>query len=511
MRQRHRQIGSLTNAPLLMLGSLAVLAALVALLVWNPTKRRAQTGDVGDPLHVYVAAGIREPVEAIGKAFEEELGIGLRIDAKSSGALLSTLETAVKGDVFIPADEQFIQLALAKGLIIEHIPFGRFRLVLAVAKSNPKKIATLDDLFRPGVTYALPNNETASGKAAKKALDKSGEWDKLWKGKKVEQPTVTEVALLVQTGSVDAGVIWDSTARQFDLESVALSQFKDSVSTISAAVVSGSRRPTDALRFARFLAAPEKGQAIMNQLFYETLPGDPWAVEPKITLFAGGLNGAGCRQTVDEFRLREGVKLVEEYQGCGTLVSQMKAGARPDAYFACDVSFSRDVADLFREFRNVSQTRMVILVPRGNPMNIRTLKDLAKEGVKVGRADEEKSALGALTKKLLQSEGVYAAVAANTKATAPTADLLVAQLVESGSLHAAVVYEANCHHVKDRAQVIAIDHPDAIAVQPIAVGKGTKYPQLMGRLIEAITAAQSKQRFETVGFKWMWVPQNAKP
>jgi len=491
---------------MLALVSLVALGGLIGLLLWNPMKRPARTGDPREPLHVYVAAGVREPIEEAGRLFEDEVGIGLRIDAKSSGALLATIEQSLKGDLYIPADETFIADARRKNLIDEVIPIGSMRLVVAVARRNPKGVAGFADLFHENITVALPNDETASAKAAMKALGAEG-WEKLKRAAKVEQPTVTEVALSVQTGAVTAGVIWDTTARQFGLDSVDIAEFAKSKAIISAAVLKSSKRPTDALRLARFLAAPDRGQKVMEKHFYAPAPGgagDPWSLEPKITLFSGGLNGVGVRQTIDDFRRREGVHVVEEYQGCGVLIGMMKAGQHPDAYFACDVSFTPDVADLFVDFRNVSQTRMVILVPKANPKKIATLEDLAKPGVSVGVADEEKSALGALTKNLLIAVGAYEGVKANTKATAPTADFLVAQLVESGKLDAVVVYEANCNHVKNRATVIPIPHTAALAIQPIGVSKETKYPRLVARLRDAITAAQSRQRFEQAGFTWVW-------
>lgn len=506
MRNHSRHRAAVSKAPILMLGSLVLLGGLAALLLWNPTKPSPQTGNPTEPLHVYVAAGVRVPVEEAGEAFEKELGVSLRIDAKNSGALLATIEQSRKGDLYIPADESFIEDARKKNLIAETIPFGKMRLVIAVAPGNPKRIASLDDLYREGVTYALPNDETASGKVTKKVLDGAA-WKKLKERLKVEQPTVTEVAGVVQVGSVTAGIMWDTTARQFKLDAVDIPEFAKSASTINAGVLRSSKRPTDAIRLARFLAAPDKGQTVMAKHHYAPLPGDPWAVEPRITLFAGGLNGVGVRQTIDDFRNREGVKVLEEYQGCGTLVGMMKAGQHPDAYFACDVSFTRQVADLFHDFQNVTQARMVILVPKGNPKNIATLEDLGKEGVAVGVADEEKSALGALTMNLLKAQGIYDAVRKNVKATAPTADFLVAQLVESGRLHAAVVYDANCTYVLDKATMIPIPHPAAIAIQPLGVSKETKYPQLVARLRDAITTAQSKERFEKAGFQWVWAGQ----
>ena len=52
-------------------------------------------------------------------------------------------------------------------------------------------------------------------------------------------------------------------------------------------------------------------------------------------------------QTITAFEEREGVRVPRVYNGCGILVAQMKAGQVPDAYFACDVEFMKQVQALF--------------------------------------------------------------------------------------------------------------------------------------------------------------------
>ena len=86
--------------------------------------------------------------------------------------------------------------------------------------------------------------------------------------------------------------------------------------------------------------------------------------------------------------------------GCGLLVARMKGGETPDVYHTCDESFHAMVEDKFGELVNISQTDIIILVPKGNPKNISTLQDLTKPGVKVGMADANKTALCKLTVNL---------------------------------------------------------------------------------------------------------------
>ena len=66
-----------------------------------------------------------------------------------------------------------------------------------------------------------------------------------------------------------------------------------------------------------------------------------------------------------------------------------------------------------------------------------------------------------------------------------------------------MVYAANCQNLpKDKFNAIPIDDPLAQAIQNVAVAKVSRYPQLTERLIEAITSAESKERFQKAGFSW---------
>jgi len=142
-----------------------------------------------------------------------------------------------------------------------------------------------------------------------------------------------------------------------------------------------------------------------------------------------------------------------------------------------------------------------LLVPTANPKSIRTLADLAKPGLRLGLANEEQSALGALTARLLRAQGLYDRVMANVKVQTPTADLLVNQM-RTGSLDAVVVYEANTSQVKEFFTVIPLTEPGAQATQPYAVGKNSEHRLLMERLLAALRSAESQKRFQSVGFQW---------
>jgi ABC-type molybdate transport system substrate-binding protein len=195
------------------------------------------------------------------------------------------------------------------------------------------------------------------------------------------------------------------------------------------------------------------------------------------------------------------VRVVRVYNGCGILVAQMRAGEHPDAYFACDKSFMSQVSDLFLDGVDVSTNQLVILVPKGNPHGIRTLDDLARPGLRVGVGHEKQCALGVITQQTLVQTGSRAAVMKNVVTQLPTGDMLVNNL-RARSLDAVIAYVSNATSAPDELEAISIDVPCAVAVQPVAVGRESRYRQLTSRLLEAIRSRASRERFEANGFHW---------
>ena len=152
---------------------------------------------------------------------------------------------------------------------------------------------------------------------------------------------------------------------------------------------------------------------------------------------------------------------------------------------------------------------MVIVTKKDNPKNIKSLEHLGNDGVRVGVANAEQSALGALTDNLLDSLGLLASVKKNVKYRAPTADNLVIQLTD-GKLDAVIVYHANVSQIKDKVNVITITQGNPLAVQPIAVGKESKYTHLTRRLVDALSTELSRKRFEQAEFRWRKESGNKK-
>jgi len=485
--------------------SIVVLVAL-SLLLRTGGDRPSPNAESDAPIVVYCAAGIRPPVAEILLEYEKKYGASIQTNYAGSGSLLSDIR-AGEGDLFLAADQTYLDDARRMKLVRETLSIAHQSPVIAVAKGNPKNIRGIDDLKRDDVQLSLADPKAAAiSRVARDLIEKrqAGDWDVLWKKAAVHRGTVNEVANdVAKLGSADATLVWDATAAQYpDLDMVRVPELDESKNLIAVGVVESSRQPRRALHLARYLSARDKGLKVFQQHGYAVVDGDEWAEEPEILFFSGALNRLTVEPVVREFEEREGAKVLTSFNGCGTLVGQMRTGARPDMYFACDVTFLDKVQDLFFDGRDVSRTDIVIITPKGNPKGVRTLNDLTAPGLKIALADSQKSTLGQLTDDLLTRYKILESVRGNVQATAGTADQLVQHIVV-GELDAAVVYKANTVHQAGKLEVIPINDPTAKAVQPVAVGRESKHPALAARLMEHLLASEHQTLFLDNGFEWL--------
>ncbi|NDD37695.1 MAG: hypothetical protein EB082_04665, partial [Verrucomicrobia bacterium] len=454
---------------------------------------------------VYCAAGLKQPVEAIAAKYRADFGVEVQLQYGPTGALISNLRVAKRGDLFIAADDGSVADARKFELVREVLPLVRQHPVIAVRAGNPKNIHSLTDLLRDDVKLALTNPDAASiSRVSKAALGET--WSKLAARATVMKPAVTEVAADLSLGTVDAAILWDATVPQFKgLLAVEVPELKDRVENASAAVLAVCSQPAAALKFARYLAAPEKGGAVFQSHGFQLADGDKWAEKPELILYSGGVNRLAIEKLLKQFADREGVNVTTVFNGCGVLCATMKtmdsatSPRFPDAYYACDLCFVPPVAAQFPEAFLLTETEIGIVVRKGNPKNVKTLADLAQPGLKLGLCNAEQSTLGFMTRGMLKQTGLLDSVRKNVVVEVPTADFLINQM-RAGGLEAAVVYRVNAAPQTEHLEFFPIKHEGARAIQPFAVRERSPNRQLARRLLDTLKA--NRGEFEAAGFQW---------
>jgi molybdate transport system substrate-binding protein len=240
--------------------AMAVLLITISALGCTSQPQEAES------IMVYSGAGMRKPMDEIGQVFQEKYGTQVTYNYAGSNALLSQMELTQEGDAYMPGATMYIEIATEKGyvdyqqLICYHIP------IITVPKGNPANITCLEDLARPGVKLIFGDPEVAAtGKAAKKILEKNEIYDEAWANVIALLPTMNEVMMQIALGQADASINWWDTVKAVeDIEVIEIPKEQNDIKIIPIGATTFSKNPETAKKFVDFCAS-EEGKAIFEK------------------------------------------------------------------------------------------------------------------------------------------------------------------------------------------------------------------------------------------------------
>lgn len=165
--------------------------------------------DATDVLFAYVGANLKEPFVDLAKAYEEKTGVKIEVTYNNSGALLNQVETAQKGDIFMPGGMPFIDKAKEKGFIEEIAgPIAYHTPVIVVPKDNSANITSIYDLANPGVKLLVPDLEaTAIGKTVDKVFSKTEKSEEIKQNIIANLESPPKVMAAIKMGQGNAGIV----------------------------------------------------------------------------------------------------------------------------------------------------------------------------------------------------------------------------------------------------------------------------------------------------------------
>jgi molybdate transport system substrate-binding protein len=226
-------------------------------------------------LLLYCGAGIRPPAVELAETFGREHGVKIIIDYAGSEVLMSKIKLTQRGDLYMPGDKHYVNLAAEKGLILSQKSVCYFVPTILVQKGNPKNISGLEDLLKPGLKLGLGDDKAcAIGRKCKKIFAKNNiQWADLEKNLKFQSLTVNELGMQIQAQALDAVIVWDAMARYYSEygEEVPIPVEKNVISTVDMGVLKFTRNKELAQKFVEFTVS-EQGQAIFRKHLYSVEP-----------------------------------------------------------------------------------------------------------------------------------------------------------------------------------------------------------------------------------------------
>ncbi len=220
------------------------------------------------PLRLAVASDLQTAMPILVAAFRQDHGIEVEFTMGASGLLAQQIEQGAPFDLFLAANQSFVDDLAHQGLIRPDSvrPYAKGSLVLAVHREAGDWITGLDDLRKPGIKkIAIANPEFAPyGVAGKQALERAGLWTEI-EAKIVQAETVRQALQFVQSGNAEVGLVGRAIADAPEVRTVAVDPSLYDPIVQGLGIVATSNRAVDAEAFARFLLG-EIGQGILSDL-----------------------------------------------------------------------------------------------------------------------------------------------------------------------------------------------------------------------------------------------------
>jgi molybdate transport system substrate-binding protein len=231
----------------------AFLGLGLALLAGQPA--------LADNLTVFAAASLKNALDDISAKWKEGSGSTVAASYASSSTLAKQIEQGAPADVFVSADQQWMDYVDKKSLVEKPHELLGNRLVLIAAKDSKVALtiepgAKLSEAVGDGKLAVGDPSNVPAGIYAKEALTNLKLWDSV-QPKLAPAADVRAALTLVSRGEAPFGIVYETDAK-VDANVRIVSVFpEDSHKPIvyPVAVVKSSKNP-DAAKFVAFLSGP---------------------------------------------------------------------------------------------------------------------------------------------------------------------------------------------------------------------------------------------------------------
>lgn len=211
---------------------------------------------------------------------------------------------------------------------------------------------------------------------------------------------------------------------------------------------------------------------------------------------------AGLRQAmapmIEAFEARQPISIRVTYEGSGQLLGKIAAGAGgdlfvPGAAFYLDKAAEQGLIDPATR-RTVAYYVPVLFVAKGNPLGIRTLRDLVRPGVRVGLGDERSAAVGEASLDLFKKNNIpYDQVRPNVVYKSGTVNEL-GVAIQMHTVDAVIVWDVSARQFAATGDTVTIPPGEnVVSTVPVAVLKTSAHPAEAMKFIEFVTSPEGKR------------------
>jgi molybdate transport system substrate-binding protein len=211
---------------------------------------------------VFAAASLTGAFTQLGKQFDAaHKGDTVKFSFGPSSGLATQITSGAPADVFASASTKTMQQVVSAGNASSPQNFARNTMEVAVPPNNPAKVTSVKDLAKSSVKVALCQPQVPCGVVAAEVFKNAGITVK----PVTLQPDVESVLTQVETGNVDAGMVYvtDVLAAGSKVKGVPIPASEDASTLYPIATISSSKHKSIAQAFMAYVLSAA-GQQVLT-------------------------------------------------------------------------------------------------------------------------------------------------------------------------------------------------------------------------------------------------------
>jgi len=221
----------------------------------------------GGTITVFAAASLTESFTQLGKQFEAaHPGDTVKFSFGPSSGLAEQITSGAPADVFASAAPANMDQVVSAGDASNPQDFAKNTAEVATPPTNPGNVTSLNDLAKKSVKVALCQPQVPCGVVAAEVFKNAGITVK----PVTLQPDVKSVLTQVETGNVDAGMVYvtDVKAAGSKVKGVPIPASDNASTLYPIATISSSKHKSEAQAFMNYVLS-SAGQQVLAAAGFE--------------------------------------------------------------------------------------------------------------------------------------------------------------------------------------------------------------------------------------------------
>jgi molybdate transport system substrate-binding protein len=227
----------------------------------------ASADQAGGTITVFAAASLTESFTQLGKQFEAaHPGDTVKFSFGPSSGLAEQITSGAPADVFASASPANMQQVVSAEDASSPQNFAKNVMEVATPPDNPANVSSVNDLANKSVKVALCQPQVPCGVVAAEVFKNAAIAVK----PVTLQPDVKSVLTQVETGNVDAGMVYvtDVQAAGSKVKGVTIPASDNASTLYPIATISSSKHKSEAQAFMNYVLSPA-GQQVLTAAGFE--------------------------------------------------------------------------------------------------------------------------------------------------------------------------------------------------------------------------------------------------